>query len=159
MAKSRTRLIRANRSINEDAKMSHARVVNEVLLQPWFLPQKAAFAIHGLVPTDFRKKMGYYFEDYGCMICKVESGYHSNGMCVRCCQLVRKRLAHSVARRSESGRRPRLDLAMFRQERIAKKLLSKFSDRAHTSQRRSVELPAKYNPVYAALAARSKSSE
>ena len=158
MAKSQTRLIQAKGSINKDAKMSHARVVNEVLLQPWFLPQKAAFAILGLVPIDFRKKMGYYFEDYGCMICKVESGHHSNGMCVRCCQLVRQRLAHSVARRSESGRRPRLDLAMFRQERIAKKLLTKFSERAHTPRRRSAELPAKYNPVYAALAARSKSS-
>ena len=158
MAKSHTRLIQANRSINEDAKMSRARVVNEVLLQPWFLPQKAAFAILGLVPTDFRKKMRYYFEDYGCMICKVESEYHSNGMCIRCCHLVRKRLEHSVARRSESGRRPRLDLAMFRQERIAKKLLTKFSERAHTPRRRSAELPAKYNPVYAALAARSKSS-
>jgi hypothetical protein len=158
MAKSHTKLIQANRTTNEDAKMSHACVVNEVLLQPWFLPQKAAFAILGLVPIDFRKKMGYYFEDYGCIICKVESGHHSNGMCVRCCQLVRERLAHSVARRSESGRRPRLDLAMFRQERIAKKLLTKFSERAHTPRRRSAELPAKYNPVYAALAARSKSS-
>jgi hypothetical protein len=158
MAKSHTRPIQANRTTNEHAKMSHARVVNEVLLQPWFLPQKAAFAILGLVPTDFRKKLGYYFEDYGCMICKVESDYHSNGMCVRCCQLVRKRLAQSVARRSKSGRRPRLDLAMFRQERIAKQLLIKFSMRAHPSQRHSIELPLKYNPVYEALANRSKQS-
>jgi hypothetical protein len=128
-------------------------MVNELLLQPWFLPQRIACAIHAMVPPDFWNKMRYYFEDYGCMICKAETGHHSNGMCKRCSRQVRRKVAASAARRSETSR-PRLDLAMFRQERIARKLLDKFSASANTSQRRPVGIPPQYNPVYEALIAR-----
>jgi len=131
----------------------HARIVNKVLLQPWFLPLRIAYDIHGMVPSDFWNKMRYYFEDYGCMICEAESGYHSNGMCQSCYDKIRKKLMACVARRSEISR-PRLDLAMFRQEKIAKKLLKKFSVRADTSPKRIMGIPAAYNPVYEALVAR-----
>lgn len=134
-------------------KGSHGRIVNKVLLQPWFLPLRIACDIHAMVPPDFWNKMRYYFEDYGCVICEAESGYHSNGMCKSCYDKTRKRLAACVARRSEISR-PRLDLAMFRQERIAKKLLTKFLARADTSQKRPILIPARYNPVYEALVAR-----
>jgi hypothetical protein len=43
---------------------------------------------------------------------------------------------------------------MFRQEKIAKKLLKKFSVRADTSPKRIMGMPAAYNPVYEALVAR-----
>ena len=153
MSKTRAHAIPVDRKANSQSTVSHARIVNEVLLQPWFLSLRIACDIYALVPPDFWNKMRYYFEDYGCMICKAESGYHSNGMCKRCSQKIRKKVAASVARRSETSR-PRLDLAMFRQERIAKKLLKKFSVCADTSQKRPMLIPARYNPVYEALVAR-----
>lgn len=153
MSKSQAQVIPVDRKITRQSPVSRARMVNEVLLQPWFLPLRIACDIHAMVPPDFWNKMRYYFEDYGCMICKAESGYHSNGMCKRCSQRIRKQVSASVARRSETSR-PRLDLAMFRQERIAKKLLNKFSLLADTPQKRPMLIPARYNPVYEALVAR-----
>lgn len=147
--------ISATRVVRNDSplKRSHARIVNKVLLQPWFLPLRIAYDIHGMVPPDFWNKMRYYFEDYGCMICEAESGYHSNGMCKSCYDKIRKKLTACVARRSEISR-PRLDLAMFRQEKIAKKLLKKFSVCADLSPKSVMGIPATYNPVYEALVAR-----
>jgi hypothetical protein len=151
----RTKAIRLGRPPSSRSKMSHARIVNRVLLQPWFLPQRIAFAIHSMVPPEFWNKMRYYFDDYGCMVCKAETGYHSNGMCKRCSEVVRKKLAASLGRRTERRVEPRLDLALFRQEKAAKKLLKQFSVRGPgSSQKRSIEIPARNNPVYEALVAR-----
>ena len=75
---------------------SHAALAEKVLLQPWFLPRRVTFAIHGLVPVDFWKKMRNVFDDYGCLICGAGSNYHSNGMCRPCNTRTRKKVLSSA---------------------------------------------------------------
>ena len=130
--------------------LAHERLVDQVLLQPWFLPPRVARAIHGLVPPDFYRKMRYFFDDYGCMICGVGVGYHSNGMCRPCRSNIENKLVKSVKRHALSNPHQRLDLVLFKQERFAKKLLHRLSH----AVRKGRKPPHKYNPVYEALAAR-----
>jgi len=136
---------------------SYSSTAEKVLLQPWFLPQRITFAIHALVPPDFYNKMRYYFDDYGCMICEKESGYHSNGMCHGCYCKTRQRMLLSVKRHLESHPRMRLDLELFHQEKLAKKLLGRFAGRSRGPSRRSrIDVPRLNNPVYDALSARPR---
>jgi len=135
---------------------SHYLMAEKVLLQPWFLPQRITFAIHALVPPDFWNKMRYYFDDYGCMICEKESGYRSNGMCHSCYCKTRQRLLLSVKRRLESHPRMRLDMELFRQEKLAKKLLGRFARSRGPSRRSRIDIRRLNNPVYDALSARPR---
>jgi hypothetical protein len=105
----------------------YSQMLNKVLLQPWFLPKRAANAIRSIVPPDFWKKMRHLFDDYGCIICERRSEYLGNGMCRRCYTLVRARLVASVKRRKQSNPHERLDLEVFNQRALARKLLRKFS--------------------------------
>ena len=133
---------------------SHAGLAEEVLLQPWFLPQRATLAIHRLVPVDFWKKMRNVFDDYGCLICGAESHYHSNGMCRSCNRRTREKVLSSARRHAGRGRTLRLDLELFRQEKLARKLLARFAVESATSPKhRRVEI-IHNNPVYEALAAK-----
>jgi len=73
---------------------------DELLLQPWFLPDRVSHAVRSLFPNHYIKRMRDYFDDYGCMRCgDREALYKANGMCRRCHQLVRERLARSAMRR------------------------------------------------------------
>ncbi len=125
-----------------------------VLFQPWFLPRHVAVTIHGLVPKHFWNKMRYFFDDYGCMICGTESGYHSNGMCRICQARIRKKMMLSVKRRSRSDPHHRLDLVLFRQEKLARNLLGRFSHRRKRNPKARRTEPERGNPVYDALSAR-----
>jgi len=127
--------------------------VEDVLLQPWFLPKRIAEAIRGIVPNSFRAKMRYYFEDYGCMVCEREFLYHSNGMCMSCYRKVLSRLRKSVRRRAKSPH-PRLDLVLFRQQNLAKKLLKHLvpANRIPT-KRLTLQAYRPLNPVYEAFSA------
>jgi DNA-directed RNA polymerase subunit RPC12/RpoP len=130
-------------------------IADDVLFQPWFLPQRVAVSIHGLIPVDFRKKMRHFFDDYGCMICGTEVEYHSNGMCQSCHHRTHKRLLLSVKRHAQRGERRRLDLELFSQEKLAKKLLARFVlEGAATSKKPRLEPLRHSNPVYEALASR-----
>jgi hypothetical protein len=136
------------------ATASSAALAEEVLLQPWFLPQRSTLAIHRLVPVDFWKKMRNVFDDYGCLICGAESHYHSNGMCSSCYGRTREKVLSSARRHSGRGRRLRLDLELFRQEKLARKLLARFAVEGATSpKKRRIEI-IHNNPVYEALAAK-----
>jgi hypothetical protein len=129
--------------------------VEKVLFQPWFLPKRVTFAIHSLVPPAFWTKMRNFFDDYGCIICGKETGYHSNGMCKNCFDKTRKKLAQSVKRHLGPARRRRIDLELFRQQKLAKKLLGRFCDSNQASKRRRrIGVPTPANPVYEALTAR-----
>jgi hypothetical protein len=133
---------------------SHAALAEEVLLQPWFLPQRATFAIHGLVPVDFWNKMRNVFDDYGCLICGAETNYHSNGMCRSCYTRTREKVLSSARRHAGRGRKLRLDLELFRQEKLARKLLAHFAVKSAGSRKtRRIEIIPN-NPVYEALAAK-----
>ena len=132
---------------------SHAALAEKVLLQPWFLPRRVTFAIHGLVPVDFWKKMRNVFDDYGCLICGAGSNYHSNGMCRSCNTRTREKVLSSALRHAGRGRKLRLDLELFRQD-AAKKLLGRFApDGATFAKNRRIGIVLN-NPVYEALAAR-----
>jgi hypothetical protein len=126
--------------------------IDDVLMQPWFLPKRTADAIRGIVPIGFRSKMRYYFEDYGCMICERETYYHSNGMCIDCYKTVLSRLKKSAKRRARSSSEPRLDLILFRQQRLAKTLLKSLTPAKKTPyQRVGLQVYRPSNPVYEAF--------
>lgn len=131
------------------SKISHPNGRNESLFQPWFLPKHITYKLHGLIPPEYWNKMRYYFEDWGCIICGSDDRYHSNGMCVRCFVRTSGRLKQSMRRHSKSSPNQRLDLEMFRQQRLAKKLLSKFRgfSSAHPG-RRMIHPYRPCNPVY-----------
>ena len=133
---------------------SYPDLVAKILLQPWFLPKKIAFAIHAMVPVDYYNKMRYVFEDYGCLICRTESNYHSNGLCLKCRSRTDKKILFSLRRRGRQGGAPRLDLALFRQQKLAQKLLSRFVAEGQNAPRRPHHGIAQNNPVYEALAYR-----
>jgi hypothetical protein len=59
-----------------------------------------------------------------------------------------------VTRHAARGRRLRLDLELFRQEKLAKKLLSRFAADGATSRKNPRLGIVQNNPVYEALAAR-----
>jgi hypothetical protein len=126
-----------------------------VLFQPWFLPQRIALAIHEIIPVEFWLKMRHFFDDYGCMICGSEHGYHSNGMCHRCNRVIRSKLLQSVKRHFAKQPRRRLDLELFRQEKLARRLLRGFTTRHRKpSRRRPFEMVLPHNPIYEMFAAR-----
>jgi len=127
---------------------------DELVMQPWFLPHRVAFAIRSLSPPDYRHKMRHFFDDYGCMICKQDHDYGSNGMCRRCCMAVRKRLARSVRMHSRHKSKRRFDLGLIRQAKLAQKLLRAFpnADRGPTySLNRGLDGFRPMNPIDEAL--------
>jgi hypothetical protein len=134
---------------------SYFLTAHKVLLQPWFLPKRVTFAIHSLVPPGFWNKMRNFFDDYGCIICGKESGYHSNGMCKNCFDETREKLARSVKRHLGPPRRRRIDLELFRQQKLARKLLGEFCHRNRASKKKHpTGEPTPVNPVYEALSSR-----
>jgi len=77
------------------------QLVDEIFLQPWFLSQDIAAAVRRIIPDLFLKKMRYYFEDWGCLVCGSKRRVHlSNGMCSPCVIRIRKRLCFCLERRS-----------------------------------------------------------
>lgn len=136
---------------------SYATIAEKVLLQPWFLPRRVSYAVHAIVPRDFWRKMRYFFDDYGCMICGKEFGYHSNGMCSTCAERTRRKLAQSVRRRVK-GPKLRLDLELFRQQKLARKLLEEFRLPSDRIQQGCFITGSLQNPVYEALCMRRDTS-
>ncbi|SRR6266487_67061 len=75
-------------------------LLNDVFLQPWFLPQSIAKSVRRLLPPEYRHKMQFYFEDYGCLRCsKRNVDYGANGMCTICVARVRVRVLWAMKRR------------------------------------------------------------
>lgn len=74
--------------------------IEELLLQPWFLPKRIALGITKLVPPDYRKRMRDYFIDFGCLRCgHTDRIYGANGMCEPCKNLTYARVVASGNRR------------------------------------------------------------
>ena len=140
------RPLKISRSVMADA--------DKVLFEPWFLPPRVSFGILAIVPPAFRNKMRYFFDDYGCMVCKKGAKHHSNGMCRPCRQIIQHKLLKSIKRRSRPRANQRLDLELFRQEKLAKTLLGRFAPAR--DRKRRVDLQRSHNPVYEALCAHRK---
>jgi|SRR5580658_7609074 hypothetical protein len=153
-SKRRSRPITIGQNTNRPPNISRAAMADEVLFEPWFLPPKVAFAILSIVPPAFRSKMRYFFDDYGCMICHKGVKHHSNGMCRPCRQKIQMKLIKSVKRRLKNKLNERLDLELFRQEKLAKTLLGRFSPARDNACKRRIDLQRSHNPVYEALCAR-----
>lgn len=76
------------------------KLLDDIFLQPWFLPQQTAFAIKRILPPEHRHKMRFYFDDYGCLKCgKTDVPYGSNALCKLCMQQVKLRLFFAIKRR------------------------------------------------------------
>lgn len=105
-------------------------LLEDVFLQPWFLPLKVAISLRELLPGDHRHKMRYYFDDYGCMKCgKKHVRYGSNGMCKTCVQQVKLKMLWAIRRRwTASGfaeEQPRTFKRMADAQRMLRDLLVK----------------------------------
>jgi hypothetical protein len=78
-----------------DPRTSPARrkLLEDIFLQPWFLPLETAQSIRRLLPDAHNRKMRFYFDDWGCMKCEKKGlMYGANGMCRRCSQKVQHRV-------------------------------------------------------------------
>ena len=145
---------KGNKSERKPAKVkrySHRFSSDELLLQPWFLPGKIAFAIRSLAPPDYHLKMRYFFDDYGCMVCRRDHDYGSNGMCHNCMTKIRKKLTRSVRLRLKRPEQRRFDLGLVRQAKLANKLLKSFAEKPNASQRSRIRVLRPMNPVDEAL--------
>ncbi len=81
-------------------KRESEQLLNEIFLQPWFLPQEAAKQGRRIIPPAHRHKMRFYFEDYGCLKCGKKSVRHeSNGFCKSCFATVKMRFFFAIKRR------------------------------------------------------------
>jgi len=79
---------------------THQSILNDIFLQPWFLPLRTSRKIRDLIPPDHHHKMRFYFEDYGCIKCgKKEVRYGSNAMCKPCVQSVKLKMLFAIKRR------------------------------------------------------------
>ena len=76
------------------------KLLDDIFLQPWFLPLPAAIAIRKLLPKLQHHKMRFYFDDYGCIICRKKTvRYGHNGMCVSCGESIKLKIMFAVKRR------------------------------------------------------------
>lgn len=66
-------------------KVKSQSLLDDIFLQPWFVGKQRAAAIHRLIPDAYFQKMLFYFEDWGCMVCRSKTRkYGSNGICHLC---------------------------------------------------------------------------
>jgi hypothetical protein len=108
-----------------------------------------------MVPPGFQNKMRYYFDDYGCLVCKQETIHHSNGMCLHCYNKVLRRLKKSVKRHGRRKADKRLDLVLFRQRKLARNLLKELAPKERApAEKLTLLMFRQTNPVYEALGAR-----
>jgi hypothetical protein len=109
--------------MNKDDKT----LLDDVFLQPWFLPRDTAFAMRRILPPEHRHKMRFYFDDYGCMKCKKKDvPYGSNALCKLCVQEVKLKLFFAVKRRwtaASPDNSPRTFKRMTDARRLLKDLL------------------------------------
>jgi hypothetical protein len=108
-----------------------AKLLDDIFLQPWFLPRRTAFAIKRILPPEHRHKMRFYFDDYGCLKCEQRDvQYGSNGLCKLCLQRVKLRLFLAVKRRwtaASPDNLPRTFKRMADAQRLLRDLLDSSS--------------------------------
>lgn len=108
-------------------KQDH-ELLDDIFLQPWFLPRDLAFAIKRMLPPEHRHRMRFFFDDYGCMRCRTKDApYGSNGLCKACMQEVKLKLFLAVKRRwtaASPENLPRTFKRMVDAQRLLKDLLA-----------------------------------
>ena len=63
-------------------RATQQRELDSIFLQPWFLNKKCASAIRSLVPEAFVHKMRFYFDDWGCLVCRSKKRRMQQTECV-----------------------------------------------------------------------------
>ena len=89
--------------------------------------------------------MGYFFHDYGCLVCGRKDRPHcANGMCQNCLAVVRYRVAQSLQRRIEERPAIEIDIREVMRQKLlalkrkkAREILSDLAPIANRPQRRS----------------------
>jgi len=103
-------------------------LLDDMFLQPWFLPKDTAFQIRAILPLGHRHRMKFFFDDYGCMRCKKRNvAYGSNGFCKRCLAQVKLRLFFAVKRRwtaAGATNVPRMFSSVLDAQRLLKDLIT-----------------------------------
>jgi hypothetical protein len=119
-------------------KKQDQALLDNIFLQPWFLPQHAALAVKRILPPEHRHKMRFYFDDYGCLKCGERNvTYGSNALCKTCVQQVKLRLFWAIKRRWTAAKldnRPRTFQRMADARRLLRDLVDK-SQQARPSRR------------------------
>jgi len=109
---------KASRSEHENMVMC------EAAMQPWFLPKPLCWKINSMIPHEYRRKMRYYFDDFGCLRCgRKTASYGFNGFCRVCCGLVVNRMAFAFGRRQEVGVKKEYAEQQLRKVTLADELL------------------------------------
>lgn len=76
------------------------KTISVAWLQPWFLSKPISAAIRRLIPRQYESRMYWYFEDFGCFMCKKKNVlYAANGFCLDCMSVIRRRLKQVMKRR------------------------------------------------------------
>jgi hypothetical protein len=103
-------------------------LLDDVFLQPWFLPKVTALQVKAILPPGHRHRMKFYFDDYGCICCRKRNAtYGSNGFCKRCLEQVKLRLFFAVKRRwtaAEATNVPRMFSSVLDAQRLLKDLIT-----------------------------------
>lgn len=72
---------------------------DDLLMQPWFLPNGIAAKIAKLIPPGYRGKLHRCFRDFGCFRCdRKKVPYGSIGFCERCRTRIGERMRQSLKR-------------------------------------------------------------
>ena len=99
MRKRKHNRIHSHRPISFKSLAIKSRVA-DVLLEPWFLPRNLSASIRHLLPNDYGLRMRYFFDDYGCLVCRQRNvNYAANGMCDTCRNRVGARVLRSLRKR------------------------------------------------------------
>jgi hypothetical protein len=107
-------------TLGADAK----RAIWEVALQPWFIPKDLSWKVRRMLPHEYRRKMRYYFDDFGCLRCgRKSSRYGCNGFCRKCYELVLARMGFALGRRQKVGAKQQYSGKMLRRVADANALL------------------------------------
>ena len=113
-------------------------LLEDVFLQPWFLPQQTAFAIKRLLPPEHHHRMRFYFDDYGCLKCERKNvRYGSNALCKMCAPRIKLKLFFATKRRWTAvspDNEPRTCSRMVDAQRLLKDLVpTRLPKRVHPS--------------------------
>lgn len=81
-------------------KQALTLLLDEVFMQPWFLPKPIYLAVRRLIPNIHLMKLRHYFDDYGCLRCGNDDAlYGACGLCHPCNVVVRSRLMMCMKKR------------------------------------------------------------
>ena len=109
-------------------KKQDRKLLDDIFLQPWFLPRDLALAIRHMLPPEYRHRMRFFFDDNGCMRCgTTTAAYGSNGFCKPCAQEVKLKLFFTVKRRwtaASPENLPRTFTRIADAQRLLKDLIS-----------------------------------